>query len=124
AVAPRMREGGWGRIVSIAAASALDGAGKASHYSAAKAGIIGLTASLAKELGPDGILVNAVAPTQILTIKDGVPSIPEDRAAKMSRSIPLRRISTSEDVAGVVVWLASAANTYVNGQTINLTGGA
>lgn len=120
AAVPGMRERAWGRIVSIASTSALEGAGKASHYAAAKAGIIGLTASLAKELGPDGILVNAVAPTQILTRKGGVPSIPDDRAEKMSRSMPLRRISTPEDVAGLVVWLASAANTYVNGQTIDL----
>src|SRR6188472_350238 len=107
AVVPGMQAAGWGRIVSFASRSALAGVAKAPHYAAAKAGVIGLTASLAKELGPDGILVNAVAPTQILTIKDGVPSIPEERAEKMSRSIPLRRLATPDDVAGLVVWLAS-----------------
>lgn len=124
AVAPAMREAKFGRIVSISSRSALAGVAKASHYAAAKAGIIGLTASLAKELGPDGILVNAVAPSQILTVKDGEPSIPDERAEKMAKSIPLRRLATPEDVAGLVLWLASAANTYVSGETIAFTGGA
>ena len=124
AVVPGMRAGGWGRIVSFASRSALAGAARASHYAAAKAGLIGLTASLAKELGPDGILVNAIAPTQILTIKDGEPSIPEERAEKMARSIPLRRLATPDDVAGLVVWLSSGANTYLTGETISFTGGA
>ena len=124
AVAPEMREAKWGRIVSISSRSALAGVAKAAHYSAAKAGIIGLTASLAKELGPDGILVNAVAPSQIVTIKDGEPSIPDERAEKMARSIPLRRVATPDDLAGLVLWLASAANTYVTGETIAFTGGA
>jgi 3-oxoacyl-[acyl-carrier protein] reductase len=124
AVAPGMQEGGWGRIVSISSKSALAGAAKASHYAAAKAGIIGLTASLAKELGPDGILVNAVAPSQIVTVKDGQPSIADERAEKMAKSIPLRRLATPDDLAGLVVWLASGANTYVTGETIDFTGGA
>jgi 3-oxoacyl-[acyl-carrier protein] reductase len=124
AAVPGMRAAGWGRIVSFASRSALAGVAKASHYAAAKAGVIGLTSSLAKELGPDGILVNAVAPTQILTTKDGMPSIPDDRAEKMAKSIPLRRLATPDDVAGLVVWLASAANTYVTGETIAFTGGA
>ena len=124
AVAPGMQAGGWGRIVSFASRSAIAGVARASHYAAAKAGVIGLTASLAKELGPDGILVNAVAPSQILTVKDGVPSIPDERAEKMSRSIPLRRLATPDDVAGLVVWLASGANTYLTGETIAFTGGA
>jgi 3-oxoacyl-[acyl-carrier protein] reductase len=124
AVAPGMRSVGWGRIVNFASRSALAGVAKAPHYAAAKAGVIGLTSSLAKELGPDGILVNAVAPTQILTVKDGVRSIPDERAEKMAKSIPLRRLATPDDVAGLVVWLASAANTYLTGETIPFTGGA
>lgn len=124
AVAPGMVSGEWGRIVSIASKSALAGVAKASHYAAAKAGVIGLTSSLAKELGPSGILVNAVAPTQILTVKDGVPSITAERAEKMVKSIPVRRLATPDDLAGLVVWLASPANTYVTGETIPFTGGA
>ena len=123
AVVPGMQAAGWGRIVNISARSGLVGVARASHYAAAKAGIAGLTASLAKELGPSGILVNAVAPTQILTVKDGTPSIPDDRAAEMAKSIPLRRLATPEDLASLVLWLASDANRYVTGETISLTGG-
>src|SRR5829696_5318597 len=91
AVVPGMTAAGWGRIVNIAARSGVVGASKAAHYAAAKAGIIGLTVSLAKELGPSGILVNAVAPVTILTRKDGVPSIPDERAAALAKTIPVRR---------------------------------
>jgi 3-oxoacyl-[acyl-carrier protein] reductase len=118
-----MQAAGWGRIVNVAARSGLVGAARATHYAAAKAAIVGLSASLAKELGPDGILVNAVAPTQILTVKDGVPSIPDERAAEMAKSIPVRRLATPEDLAALVVWLGSDANRYVTGETISLTGG-
>jgi NAD(P)-dependent dehydrogenase (short-subunit alcohol dehydrogenase family) len=124
AVVPGMREAGFGLIVTIAARSGLVGVSRAAHYAAAKAGIIGLTASLAKELGPSGILVNAVAPTQVLTTTDGKPSIPDERAAEMAKSIPVRRLATPDDLAALVLWLGSAANTYVNGETISLTGGA
>jgi 3-oxoacyl-[acyl-carrier protein] reductase len=124
AVVPGMTEAGWGRIVNIAARSGLVGVARSAHYAAAKAGIVGLTASLAKELGPTGILVNAVAPTQILTQKDGVPSIPEERQPDMAKAIPLRRLATPDDLAPLVVWLGSDANRYVSGQTITLSGGA
>lgn len=123
AVVPGMQASGWGRIVNIAARSGLVGVARSTHYAAGKAGIVALSASLAKELGPSGILVNAVAPTQILTMKDGIPSIPDERAAEMVKTIPVRRLATPEDLASLVVWLGSAANTYVNGETISLTGG-
>jgi NAD(P)-dependent dehydrogenase (short-subunit alcohol dehydrogenase family) len=123
-VAPAMVEAGWGRIVNIAARSGLVGVARASHYASAKAGIVALTASLAKELGPSGVLVNAVAPTQILTVQDGEPSIPPERQDSLVKSIPLRRLATPDDLAALVVWLGSAANGYVSGQTITLSGGA
>jgi 3-oxoacyl-[acyl-carrier protein] reductase len=100
------------------------GVARAAHYAAAKAGIVGLTASLAKELGPSGVLVNAVAPTQILTHKGGEPSIPPERQKSLVKSIPVRRLATPDDLANLVVWLGSAANTYVSGETITLGGGA
>ena len=124
AVVPGMQAAGFGRIVNIAARSGLVGVSRAAHYAAAKAGIIALTTSLAKELGPQGILVNAVAPTQVLTHKDGKPSIPDERAAEMAKAIPIRRLATPDDLAAVVLWLGSAANTYVSGETVSLTGGA
>jgi len=124
AVVPGMRAAGWGRIVNVAARSGLVGVAGSAHYAAAKAGIVGLSASLAKELGPDGVLVNAVAPTQIVSEVDGVPSITTERQATLARSIPLRRVAGAADLASLVVWLGSAANTYVSGETISLTGGA
>lgn len=124
AVAPRMTAAGWGRIVNITARSGLVGVARAAHYAAAKGGIVALTASLAKELGPQGVLVNAVAPTQVLTHRDGEPSIPVDRQESLAKGIPLRRLATPDDLAGLVLWLGSNANTYVSGQTITLSGGA
>jgi NAD(P)-dependent dehydrogenase (short-subunit alcohol dehydrogenase family) len=123
AVVPGMQAAGWGRIVNIAARSGLVGVARAAHYAAAKAAVVGLTVSLAKELGPSGTLVNAVAPVQLLTIRDGKPSISEERAAERSTAIPVRRLATPADLAAVVLWLGSAANTYVTGETISLHGG-
>ena len=123
AVIPSMQAGGFGRIVNIAARSGLVGVARSAHYAAAKAGIVGLTKSLAKELGPDGILVNAIAPVMILTEKDGKRSVPADRAEEAAKRTPLRRLSTPEDVAGVALWLGSSANTYVTGEVISLHGG-
>jgi 3-oxoacyl-[acyl-carrier protein] reductase len=123
AVVPGMQGAGWGRIVNVAARSAMVGVARATHYAAAKAAILGLTVSLAKELGPYGILVNAVAPVQLLTNLDGKPSISDERAAERAKAIPVRRLATPEDLAAVVVWLGSAANTYVTGETISLHGG-
>ena len=124
AVAGGMVEVGWGRIVNIAARSGIVGVSRSAHYAAAKGGIVALTASLAKELGPGGVLVNAVAPTQILTERNGEPSIPQDRQESLAKGIPLRRLATPDDLATLVVWLGSGANTYVSGQTITLSGGA
>lgn len=123
AAVPAMQAAGWGRIVNITARSGLMGVARATHYAAGKAGIAGLTASLAKELGPSGILVNAIAPTVIVTVRDGTPSVPDERAAEMAKNIPLRRLATPDDLAALVVWLASGANTYVTGETVSLHGG-
>lgn len=124
AVAPGMTAGGFGRIVNIASRSGAVGVARAAHYAAAKAGIVGLTRSLAKELGPAGILVNAVAPTTIVTERDGVPSVPPERQATMAKSIPIGRVAVPDDVARVVVWLGSAYNSFVNGEVVTVSGGA
>jgi 3-oxoacyl-[acyl-carrier protein] reductase len=123
AVIPSMQSGGFGRIVNIASRSGLVGVARSAHYAAAKAGIVGLTKSLAKEVGPDGILVNAIAPVMIQTEKDGKQTIPAEREEEAAKRAPLRRIATPEDVAAVALWLGSAANTYVTGEVISLHGG-
>ncbi len=121
--APFMRAHKWGRIVNVAARSGLTGSNRQAHYAAAKAGVIGLTRSLAKELGPDGVLVNAVAPTVILTpaMRESMTVEAQERLAK---SIPVGRIATPEDVARVVLFLGSGWNTFVNGEVITVGGGA
>jgi 3-oxoacyl-[acyl-carrier protein] reductase len=124
AAAPSMAAAGFGRIVNLASRSGLVGVARAAHYAAAKAGIVGLTRSLAKELGPAGILVNAVAPTTIVIERDGVPSVPPDRQATMARQVPLGRLAVPDDVARVVVWLGSGYNTFVNGEVVTVSGGA
>ena len=123
AVIPSMQAGGFGRIVNIASRSGLVGVARSAHYAAAKAGIVGLTKSLAKELGPDGILANAIAPVMIQTEKDGKQTIPAEREEEAAKRTPLRRIATPEDVAVVALWLGSAANAYVTGEVISLHGG-
>src|SRR6185295_4137536 len=109
---------------NLASRSGAVGTARAAHYAAAKAGIVGLTRSLAKELGPAGILVNAVAPTTIVTERDGVPSVPAERQASMAKSVPLGRLAVPDDIARVVVWLGSAYNSFVNGEVITVSGGA
>ena len=122
-VAPHMKQAKWGRIVNIASRTGLVGGAKLAHYSAAKAGLIGLTRALAKELGPDGILVNAIAPTTILTPKEREKMTP-DRQEKLISQIPLRRIATPDDVSRVALFLGSGMNTFVNGEVITVGGGA
>ena len=109
-----MRDAGWGRIVNIAARSGLVGA-------ATRGALCGgqgrdhraRPRRWPRSSGRRGILVNAVAPAQILTVKDGAPSIPDERAAEMAKTIPARRLATPDDLASLVVWLGSGANTYV-----------
>jgi len=122
AALPALRVSGRGRIVNISSRSYLGNRGQA-NYSAAKAGVIGLTRALALELGPDGITVNAVAPGMIDT--DLVRRHPRAEAIveRAVKATPLRRIGTPEDVAGAVAFLASDDASYVSGDVIHVTGG-
>ncbi|GAB2720959.1 3-oxoacyl-ACP reductase FabG [Kitasatospora kifunensis] len=118
----------YGKIVSLSSRSALGNRGQA-NYAAAKAGIQGLTATLAIELGPFNINVNAVAPGYIMTAMtaataERVGASPEDHQAEVAARTPLRRAGRPEEIASVVAFLASEEASYVSGQTLYVNGGA
>lgn len=110
-----------GKIVNISSVIGLIGNAGQTSYAASKAGIIGFTKALAKELAPRGITVNAVAPGYIETAMTEV--LPEEAQAAMRKIIPLGRFGRVEDVANVVIFLLSGMADYVTGQVINCDGG-
>ncbi|GGM33030.1 3-oxoacyl-ACP reductase [Dactylosporangium sucinum] len=118
----------YGRIVNLSSRSALGARGQV-NYAAAKAGVQGLTATLAIELGPFNITVNAVAPGYIATAMtaataERVGSTPEEHQAQAAERTPLRRVGRPEEVAAVIAFLASDEASYVSGQTLYVNGGA
>lgn len=110
-----------GRIINISSIVGIHGNAGQVNYSASKAGIIGMTKSLAKELGSRGITVNAVAPGFIET--EMTEDLPEEIREKMLGSIPLRHFGQSEDVAAAVSFLASDGAAYITGQVLGVDGG-
>lgn len=108
----------WGRIVNISSVSGVTGNRGQVNYSAAKAGLIGATRSLAQELAHRGVTVNAVAPGLIET--DMIADAPLDAIMKL---IPMRRLGRPEEVAGLVAYLASEQSAYITGQVIGINGG-
>lgn len=124
AVIPTMRKQKSGSIINTSSVSAQRGGGilGGPHYSAAKAGMLGLGRAMAREFGIDGIRVNAVTPGLIATdINKGL--IPEDRMKGILEQIPLNRIGVPDDVAGCVVFLASDLSQYLTGVTLDVNGG-
>ena len=111
----------YGRIINITSVSGIMGNGGQTNYSASKAGIIGLTKALAREVASRGITVNAVAPGFVAT--DLTATLPEDIAKKINENIPLGRWATVEDVALATVFLASDEASYITGHTLNVDGG-
>ncbi|MGB4607833.1 MAG: 3-oxoacyl-[acyl-carrier-protein] reductase [Sedimentibacter sp.] len=120
-IAKRMMKQRQGRIINISSVSGLAGNPGQVNYSASKAGIIGMTKSMARELGKKNILVNAIAPGFIKT--EMTDKIPEEIKAEMMKNIPLHRLGKPEDIADCVEFLISDKASYITGQVISVNGG-
>ena len=116
-----MVEKGWGRILNASSVVGLYGNFGQTNYVATKAGIIGMTKTLAKELGRKGVTVNAVAPGFILT--NMVRKMPTEVLDSMKAKVPEQRLGEPEEVAGLYAYLASDEAAYINGATISIDGG-
>ena len=110
-----------GKIINISSVVGIAGNAGQTNYSASKAGIIGFTKSLAKEVASRNILVNAVAPGFIETNMTDV--LKQEVKDEIAKNIPLKRMGTPQDVANVVKFLASEDSSYITGQVINIDGG-
>jgi 3-oxoacyl-[acyl-carrier protein] reductase len=127
AVQSHMVEAKWGRIVNLSSTSALGNRGQA-NYSAAKAGLQGFTKTLAIELGPFGVTVNAIAPGIIATdmLRETAERIGvefDDYLAGATKEVPARRAGTPDDIAAAAVFFCSEEASYVNGQVLYVAGG-
>ncbi|MCC7447563.1 MAG: 3-oxoacyl-[acyl-carrier-protein] reductase [Anaerolineae bacterium] len=111
----------YGRIVNITSVSGIAGQGGQTNYSASKAGLIGLTKALAREVAPRQITVNAVAPGFVLT--DLTSNLPANLVEELNKRIPLERWGTIEDVAHAVAFLASDEASYITGHVLSVDGG-
>jgi 3-oxoacyl-[acyl-carrier protein] reductase len=121
ACTPVMARQRGGSIINMSSVVGIAGNAGQCNYAASKAGLIGLTKSFAKEMGPRGIRANCIAPGFIAT--DMTDALPEAMRADLEKQIPLRRGGTPEDVAGVALFLASDMSAYVTGQVISCCGG-
>jgi len=110
-----------GKIINITSVVGLMGNAGQANYAAAKAGIIGLTKSIAKELGSKGIICNAIAPGFIDT--DMIDSLPKEYISNIINNIPLKRLGTVKDVSDLTLFLASEKSNYITGQTLSVDGG-
>lgn len=123
AVLPPMKRQRAGRIVNLASVVGRSAAVSVStHYAAAKAGVLGFTRNLAREVGPDGITVNAIAPGTVATERfKGLRSAEETR--RIAESVPLRRVAEPDEIAQCVLFLASDAAGYMTGAALDVNGG-
>jgi NAD(P)-dependent dehydrogenase (short-subunit alcohol dehydrogenase family) len=124
AVIPAMRKQGSGSIVCMSSVSAQRGGGifGGPHYSAAKAGVLGLQKAMARELGPDGVRVNSVTPGLIQTDITGDKLTPELKV-EIAKGIPLARLGVADDIANACLFLASDLSSYITGAVIDVNGG-
>jgi 3-oxoacyl-[acyl-carrier protein] reductase len=119
-----MREKGYGKIINISSTSALGNAGQL-NYSASKAGVIGMTKTAAKELGPKGVNVNAIAPGMIWTdmMKNMPPAAIQQMEAMLPHIVPMNRKGAPLDIANLALFLASDESSFITGQVIFCDGG-
>ena len=122
AAVPQMMKRRWGRIVNVSSIVGLGGNAGQANYSAAKAGLIGLTKSVAKELGSRGITCNAVAPGYVLTELTS-SSLSADQLAELIRLTPLRRAGTAPEIAAAVAFLCTPAAAFITGEVLVVDGG-
>lgn len=121
AVVPYMKKGDYGRIVNIASMAGKDGNPNASAYSVSKAGVIGLTKSLGKELATTGIRANVICPAVIKT--EMLDDVSEEQIGYMLAKIPMGRMGTVEEIASMVGWMCSEECSYSTGAVFDLSGG-
>lgn len=123
AVVPSMREQKYGKIINISSGTALKATAGRIHYVASKAAVLGLTRTLAVELGDDNICVNAIAPGNTLSEKNASPETIQMRERAVG-SRALKRVELPDDIVGTVLFLAAPASDFMTGQTLVVDGGA
>ena len=125
AAIPAMKQNGYGKIINIASTAAFSGQGHSTRYAASKAAVLGITRTMAREFGPDGIRINAIAPgpiqTDTQTLVDGGELEKRQKAILQRRAI--KRIGVPEDVVGLCAFLASPDSDFISGQTVVVDGG-
>lgn len=120
-VVPFMRKANWGRIINVSSDIAFDSMKGSGPYGSLKSALFGFAANLVEELSPDGILSNVVIPSWTLTQR-AVDFFPEEFRQQAVKAFPTNRVTRPEDVASLIVYLGSGANTHVNGEMIRVTG--
>ena len=121
AIVPYMKQSNWGRVVNIASMAGKDGNPNASAYSVSKAGVIGMTKSLGKELATTGIRVNVVCPAVIKT--EMLADVTEEQIGYMLAKIPMGRMGTVEEIAAMVGWMCTEECSYSTGAVFDMSGG-